>query len=351
MDADISFGLFLNAGSQIGPSHDAVFDLTIEQAVLAERLGYRDVWVTEHHFIDFGINSNALSLASFLLGRTSTLRVGTAVTLAPQYHPVQLAEQAAILDQASGGRFDFGIGRGGYLRDFQVFGVDTARWDDEIEHTASVLLDAWSGAEVSRETRWHNFTPVRVTPRPRTLPHPPLFMATSTPGAIAFAAARGLPLLHYFATPPDMRMKVEDAYRAALPPGAAPAEHMHGLIAIVHDDEAEARARLHAALEASFRTGDHPNVPQGEGRHKGPDGKPFDRTQMAGLVAAASPVGPPARVAEQINGFIAATGARRLVLYMEAIADRALTLASIERFAAEVRPLIHGRVDFAAAAS
>lgn len=339
-----SYGLFLNAGAGLGPDHDAVFDLTAEQALLAERLGYRDVWVTEHHFIDFGLNPSAMTLAAFLLGRTSTLRVGTAVTLTPLYHPVQLAEQAALLDQMSGGRFDFGIGRGGYLRDFEVFGVDTARWDDEIDLTAGLLLDAWSGRPVEHHGTWHDFSPVKVTPRPRTRPHPPLFLATSTPGAIQRAATHGLPLLHYFPTPPEARMKVEAAYAEALPSGMPAAEHIHTLICCVHDDEAGARARLTEALKRSLAAGDHPAVPQAANRHVGPDGKPFDRVAMAAHVAASSPVGPPARIAEQIAAFCAATGARRLVLYMEAIEDRALTLASIERFAREVRPLLDGGI-------
>lgn len=337
-----SYGLFLNAGALLGADHRAVFDLTAEQALLAERLGYRDVWVTEHHFIDFGINPSALTLAAFLLGRTTRLRVGTAVTLAPLYHPVQLAEQAALLDQASGGRFDFGIGRGGYLRDFQVLGIDPARWDDEIDHTVRVALDAWTKETVEAHGRWHDFTPVRVNPRPLTSPHPPLFLATSTPASVALAARHGLPLLHYFATPPEARVKVEAAYEAARPADVAPAEHVHALIVCVHDDEAEARARLTAALTRSFTDGDHPSVPQAANRHVGPDGKPYERAAMAAHVAAASPVGPPARVAEQIAAFSAGTGARRLVLYMEAVGDAAMTRASIERFAREVRPLLDG---------
>lgn len=335
-----TYGLFLNAAAQIGKNHSAVFDLVLAQAELAERLGYRDVWVTEHHFIDFGVNSSALALAGFLLGRTQRLRVGTAVTLAPLYHPIHLAEQAAILDQASGGRFDFGIGRGGYLRDFEVFGVDTARWDDEIENTAKVLMDAWQHDSVASASCWHDSSVVRVNPRPRTLPHPPLFLASSTPATIEMAAANGLPLLHYFATPPDIRSKVEAAYAAAQPARSAPVDHVHALVVVVHDDEDEARALLREALTASFEAGDHAHVPQAAGRHKAPDGKPLDRAAMAAHIARTAPVGPPDRVAAQIEAFSVATGARRLVLYMEAIARRDLILASVERFAREVQPLL-----------
>ena len=110
-----TFGLFSNMGAFPGLSHQEILDAAISYAEAAEQLGYHDVWVSEHHFIPFGICPSALTMAGFLLGRTRRLRVGTATTLVHLYHPLQLAEQAALLDQLSGRRFDFGIGRGGYL--------------------------------------------------------------------------------------------------------------------------------------------------------------------------------------------------------------------------------------------
>lgn len=318
-----TFGLFLNLGAQLGADHASVFDFAVRQAEMAEALGYHDVWVSEHHFISFGLNSNALALAAFLLGRTRRLRVGTAVTLAPLYHPLQLAEQAAVLDQASGGRFDFGIGRGGYLADFEVFGLDLARWDEELERTMETIAGAWS-------------SPRPVTPHPRSSGRPPLFAATSTPATVARAAAFSAPLLHYFATPIAARTKVEAAY--AQP--AAP--HVHMLIALVADDEAAARARLCEALVQSFRAGDHPHVPQAAGRHPG-----VSREEMARSVADAALIGDPRKLADDIGAFIGSTGAQRLVLYMEAIGDPASTLASIERFACEVMPLVYTMEVFA----
>jgi alkanesulfonate monooxygenase SsuD/methylene tetrahydromethanopterin reductase-like flavin-dependent oxidoreductase (luciferase family) len=314
-----------------------VFELALEQVQLAESLGLHDAWVTEHHFIPFGINSNALTLAAFLLGRTSRLRVGTAVTLAPQYHPLQLAEQVAILDQVSGGRLDFGIGRGGYLREFEAFGIDTARWSEEIEASADVLLDAWTKAEVSSERKWFPFSSVPLTPRPRTKPHPPLFLATSTPSGVACAARHRLPLLHYWGTPLAARLKVQDAYRS-VSSAVAPAEHVHALIVIVSDDEGETRKRLRQHLGASFRDGDWPHVPQAKNRHLDASGKPVERDAMADFVAQFAIIGSRGKVAADLESFARDTGADRISLYMEAIVDRDAILGSIERFAREVAP-------------
>lgn len=339
------FGLFLNAGAQLGNSHEEVFALTLAQAELAERLGYRDVWVSEHHFIPFGINANALTLAGFILGRTESLRVGTAVTLAPLYHPMQLAEQVAILDQCSGGRLDFGIGRGGYLRDFEVFGIDTARWDDEIEASADLMLKAWTEQEVMGSGSWFDFPSTPLFPRPLSRPHPPLHLATSTPRGVEFAARHGLPLLHYWGTPIEPRMKVEAHYAetAKICGISDPPAHVHALVALVTDDEDGARARLEQALQDSFKAGDWPHVPQAKNRHLDAEGKPVDRSALAGFVAQKALVGTPERVAAQLREIEATTGASRFVLYMEAIAEKELILESIKRFAREVMPLLQAK--------
>ena len=336
------FGLFLNAGAQLGGSHKEVFDLTLKQAEMAERLGYRDVWVSEHHFIPFGVNANALTLAGFLLGRTKRLRVGTAVTLAPLYHPMQLAEQVAILDQCSDGRLDFGIGRGGYLRDFEVFGIDIARWDDEIEASAELMLKAWTREEAASDGRWFDFTATPIVPRPLSRPHPPLHLATSTPKGIELAARHRLPLLHYWGTPMEARMKVEAHYTETAEKcgtGGLPA-HVHALVVLVTDDEEKARAQLEHALLESFKAGDWPHVPQAKNRHVDADGKPVDRAVLAQFVAKMALVGTPERVSEGLRDMEEKTGASRFVLYMEAIAEKRAILESVERFAGEVIPLL-----------
>src|ERR1044071_3751281 len=97
------FGVLLNMVSPLGATARAVATLTLAQAQLAEDLDYDELWVTEHHFIRFGINPSALTTAGFLLGRTTRIHVGTSVVLSPLCHPVELAERTALLDQLSGG--------------------------------------------------------------------------------------------------------------------------------------------------------------------------------------------------------------------------------------------------------
>lgn len=321
-----TFGVFLNLGANLASTADAVFELTLRQAEAAEALGYHDLWVTEHHVIDFGINPSALTTAAFLLGRTRRIRVGTAVVLSPLVGPVDLAERVALLDQWSDGRFDLGLGRGGYRRDYEVLDIDMARWDPEPVASVEALLELWTeGSE--------------VRPPVRTRPHPPMLLATSSEEGLACAAEHGLALQHYFATPAPARVAVEERYTVLRgdvdqPPPA----HLHTLIVVVTDEPDEVRDRLAGALTESFRAGDHPMVPQAPDRHVQPDGSPVDRDALAGAVARDAIVGPPSLVVDQLGRFLETTGARRLALYHEAVADAEITMTSIERFATEVAP-------------
>jgi alkanesulfonate monooxygenase SsuD/methylene tetrahydromethanopterin reductase-like flavin-dependent oxidoreductase (luciferase family) len=277
------------------------------------------------------------------------LRIGTAVTLVPQYHPVHLAEQAAILDQLSGGRFDFGIGRGGYLKDFEVFGTSTARWEHEIVDTLTVLRDSWTNPEVSSESQFHAFGPVAVSPRPRTTPHPPVYVASSSGPSLEMAARLGLPIMHYFGAPRAGRIKLEAQYRdlAEAAGHSATAAHVHALICAVTDDEAAARGRILENVNYSYMTGDWPSVPRGDGedRHRvGPDGKPVDRSAFAQLAVDEAVVGPPERVAALLEDYMRETGASRFALFMEPLVDPDEVLDSVTRFAREVVPLIESEL-------
>lgn len=119
-------------------------------------------------------------------------------------------------------------------------------------------------------------------------------------------------------------------------------------IRAAYDDEEKARARLEQALCESFKAGDWPHVPQARNRHLDAEGRPLDKSVLAGFVAQMALVGTPERVADQLREIETATGATRFVLYMEAIAEKEIILESVERFAGEVMPLLSTNVAAAA---
>src|SRR3954453_9640189 len=120
----MKFGLFGSAQAQRGgPDLDSGqgFRQYIEYNVEAEALGYDSAFVVEHHFTGFGQVSASLTLLTWLAARTNTLRLGTPAVGVPWHNPVLLPEQAATIDLLSGGRLEFGVGKGYRHNEFASF--------------------------------------------------------------------------------------------------------------------------------------------------------------------------------------------------------------------------------------
>ncbi len=117
------FGLFGGARTSIGeqPSDSRQLYEFIDYVTEAEALGFESVFLVEHHFTGFGQVSASLNLLAYLAARTTSMRLGTAVTVLPWHNPALLAEQAATVDVLSGGRLDLGVGRGYRYREFHGF--------------------------------------------------------------------------------------------------------------------------------------------------------------------------------------------------------------------------------------
>ncbi len=170
----MKLGLFLLAGQFPGMTEGEALAGAVGHAVAAEEAGLASVWFAEHHFITYGVCSSAVALAGNVLGRTSRITVGTGVCMLANRHPVALAEETALLDHVSGGRFALGVGRGGPWVDLEVFGTGLARFEDGFGESLDLLLAALERAPVSADGRFFRFRPVPVVPRPVTEPRPPV---------------------------------------------------------------------------------------------------------------------------------------------------------------------------------
>jgi len=105
----------------------------LERAEEAEKLGFEAAWCTEHHFFADGYLPQPLTWCTAVAARTDHLALGTAVIIAPLHSPIDLAEQAAIVDQLCGGRFQLGLGAGYVPREFEAFGTDRQQRFDRTE--------------------------------------------------------------------------------------------------------------------------------------------------------------------------------------------------------------------------
>ncbi|MEO5901330.1 MAG: LLM class flavin-dependent oxidoreductase [Ilumatobacteraceae bacterium] len=107
-----------------GMSDDQVYTEETNLALLAEELGFDVVWAAEHHFFDYSFCPDNTEWLAFIAGRTRTIDIGTAAVIMPWNQPLRVAEKIALLDQVSGGRLRFGMGRGLSRREFAAFGID-----------------------------------------------------------------------------------------------------------------------------------------------------------------------------------------------------------------------------------
>ena len=210
------FGIFLEE-RRPGGTDLAAFHETLELADAAEAWGLDGVWLGEIHFNPIrSVSSAPLSLASFIAARTRRIRVGLAVQVLPLGHPLRIAEEAATVDQLSEGRFDFGIGRSGSPRAYDILGIPYGESQARFEECLQIILTAWKGERFSYHGRYYHFDNVLVGPRPYQLPHPPLRMASNSKETFPVVARLGLPLFVGLRDLdiPELRLRIAD-YRAA----------------------------------------------------------------------------------------------------------------------------------------
>jgi len=193
------FGLFGSAQARrSGPDTDSSqgFRDFIDNNVEAEALGYYSTFLVEHHFTGFGQVSASLNLLTWLGARTRHLRLGTAVLVLPWHNPVLLAEQAATLDLLSGGRLDFGIGKGYRYNEFAGFCLPMEEADPRFEESIEIITKAFtSETPFSHRGKYWQFENIVVEPPTAQKPHPPFWMGAGSPASVRQVAERGYNML------------------------------------------------------------------------------------------------------------------------------------------------------------
>jgi alkanesulfonate monooxygenase SsuD/methylene tetrahydromethanopterin reductase-like flavin-dependent oxidoreductase (luciferase family) len=167
----------------------------LERAVLAEQLGFDDVWVPEQHFAPYCLSGDALLLAGLIASRTTRVHVGTAVVNLTFTHPLRFAERVALLDRITGGRVEVGVGRGYQYPQYGVFGVPIDETRAIFEESLDVVLQAWEPTEFSYAGKHLQIPSVRLWPTPVRPPAEVLLQAVNSPESMASSIARGLPAL------------------------------------------------------------------------------------------------------------------------------------------------------------
>jgi alkanesulfonate monooxygenase SsuD/methylene tetrahydromethanopterin reductase-like flavin-dependent oxidoreductase (luciferase family) len=211
------FALFYNFDVLPGQFVPCIYAKVEAQAILADQLGFDAIWVAEHHFALYGRLSSPLLFLSRLSALTERIALGTAVIEAPHYHPLRLAEEAALLDVLSNGRLRLGIGSGAKNKpdEFSVFGVPLAEKSARTREVVTILQQAFDHGRVTFVGDHYRFDEVRLDPAPLQRAKALIWIAAS-PTTPEWAAEQGYRLLLPRVGSAQDQHQWAQRYRAAL---------------------------------------------------------------------------------------------------------------------------------------
>lgn len=174
---------------------DEIYRRALERIDVMDRTGYDTIWLAEHHFTGYSVCPSVHLMGMHVADRTTNLRIGMAVTLAGFYHPLRVAEEVALLDVLSGGRVNWGAGRGFDPTEHRVFGVEPEESYPRFREHVEIIRQAWTCDRLNFKGQYWQFDDIEVLPKPAQLPHPPMWLASTSPEAIAWSAKNGYSIL------------------------------------------------------------------------------------------------------------------------------------------------------------
>jgi alkanesulfonate monooxygenase SsuD/methylene tetrahydromethanopterin reductase-like flavin-dependent oxidoreductase (luciferase family) len=348
----MQYGVFLGAHNfRRDRSERELFEDLMTQAILAEELGFDVVWLPEHHFNDYNLLPDPFQFAVRILERTKRIRVGFGILILPNHHPLILAGRIAQLNMLYPGRVEFGLGRGssGYeeKRIETVHDPDTGR-RIFFEHL-EVLARALGGTEdFSFDGEFYRFPEVTVLPREASEPMPPLWLASTSPGAaygqVLNASKVGIAprvFLSPFRNPVSV---IEQAYteigrglvEVGLPADSARfAINRTTFVAGSNDELQLALDRLEEVHQGLYAQLEGSEQYRGGNTVLRPVKTPFVREQ----VCTDTPIGSAEHVIEQVRQF-QRIGVDHYSCYFDFALPHELACTSMRRFAEHVRPAV-----------
>src|SRR5689334_3316297 len=134
-----------------------VYERAFSRIAMMDQTGYDCVWLAEHHFNTYSVCPSINVMAAHVAARTRNLRIGMAVSLAAFYNPLRLAEEVAMIDVLSGGRVNWGAGRGFDRSEFEAFGVAAEESSDRFRECVEIVLAAWRNERLAYEGRFWRY--------------------------------------------------------------------------------------------------------------------------------------------------------------------------------------------------
>ena len=191
----MEFGMFHEFQRRPGQTEAEAFAESFEQVDEAERAGLDVMWLAELHSApERSVLAAPMTIASAIAVRTKRMKIGIAVQVLPLCHPLRIAEEATTVDHISNGRLIMGVGRSGFPRVYQAYGVSYAESRERFAEVMEILKRAWTSETFSFHGEYYRFDDVCVTPKPVQAPYPEMRMAVNSPDTFQQTGEQGLPI-------------------------------------------------------------------------------------------------------------------------------------------------------------
>lgn len=191
----MEFGMFHEFQCPPGQSERRAFAESFEQVQAAEHCGLDAIRLAELHMLpQRSVLSAPLTIASAIAARTHRIKIGIAVQVLPLCHPLRVAEEAATVDHISHGRLIFGVGRSGFPRTYEAYGVSYGESRERFLEVLEIVKRAWTESSFSYQGKYYSFDKVHLVPKPCQKPHPPIRVAATSADTFAAIGELGYPI-------------------------------------------------------------------------------------------------------------------------------------------------------------
>lgn len=255
----MEFGLFLGgfvhkdlAAANPNAEHDRIMS-EVGLCETADRHNWKYAWFTEHHFLkEYSHISASETLMAWVLARTERIHVASGIinVTPPVNHPARVAERVAMMDLVSGGRFEFGTGRGSSTTEMGGFGItDPEITRDMFDEAITEIVKMWRDEPYSYDGRFFSMPERHVLPKPYVKPHPPLWVAAGNPSTFEKAARMGLGVICFTGGSPDKMAPLVELYKKTIVNAEPVGEYVNDNVAITTsfmclEDRDEARGHM-----------------------------------------------------------------------------------------------------------
>jgi probable F420-dependent oxidoreductase len=316
------------------------FQAFMEEARLGEALGFDSVWLEEHHGVKDHYWPSPLVALAGLAAVTERIRLGTDIIVLPFYHPVRVAEDAAMLDIISNGRFILGAAIGYKPDEFALYQTPLENRGARFEEALQLIKQLWTQERVEFGGRYYQVQGLKIEPRPVSQPHPPLWLGGWGELSLARAARHGDAWVPGPTAGLEKLLEAQARYRqclaeAGVDAASVPTPLTREVVIAATDEEAQAMAERH--LLVNYRD------EYGGGAWKHPligaeDSTPVD--QLSALGRDRFLIGSPDTIIDQLQRFVEAFGVDHLIcrLYFPGM-PHAFIMNELKLLAGEVMPV------------